>query len=252
MSDNSASKKYLAKPSDLCCLSGTLHEGEERGKIQTISGLETYVATPKDGTGSGNVVLYFPDVFGLFKNARLILDVFADAGYLALGVDYFRGVSDHCCAHNCYPFQHLVLRTKMTLKDPITKHRDQDNKPLPGFDFGAWKDKHMSFALDAVPGWVDAVKEQYGKANTKYACVGYCFGAPFVCNELAGTTVSAGAFAHPAFLEEHHFSNLKSKSDDSPMLTITSNVDSQAHFSCRAPRQIRHSAKNPAIVPRRS
>ena len=40
----------------------------------------------------------------------------------------------------------------------------------------------------------------------------YCFGAPYVCNELAGNTVSAGAFAHPAFLKEHHFQNLKSTS----------------------------------------
>jgi hypothetical protein len=38
----------------------------------------------------------------------------------------------------------------------------------------------------------------------------YCFGAPYVCNELAGEAVSAGAFAHPAFLKEHHFFNLKS------------------------------------------
>lgn len=40
----------------------------------------------------------------------------------------------------------------------------------------------------------------------------YCFGAPYVCNELAGDTVTAGAFAHPAFLKEHHFKNLKSMS----------------------------------------
>ena len=39
----------------------------------------------------------------------------------------------------------------------------------------------------------------------------YCFGAPYVCNELAGSTVTAGAFAHPAFLKEHHFTSLKSK-----------------------------------------
>lgn len=38
----------------------------------------------------------------------------------------------------------------------------------------------------------------------------YCFGAPYVCDELAGNTVSAGAFGHPAFLNEHHFENLKS------------------------------------------
>lgn len=38
----------------------------------------------------------------------------------------------------------------------------------------------------------------------------YCFGAPYVCDELAGDTVTAGAFAHPAFLKDHHFQKLKS------------------------------------------
>jgi len=38
----------------------------------------------------------------------------------------------------------------------------------------------------------------------------YCFGAPYVCDQLASNTVTAGAFAHPAFLKEHHFYNLKS------------------------------------------
>jgi hypothetical protein len=93
MTDSSAPKQYLAKPSGLCCLSGTLHTGEARGKLETLSTLETYVATPKEENANGNIVLYFPDVYGLFKNGQLILDAFADAGYLALGVDYFRGVS---------------------------------------------------------------------------------------------------------------------------------------------------------------
>jgi hypothetical protein len=117
----------------------------------------------------------------------------------------------------------MVVEIDILLQDPITKHRHENGKPLPGFDFGAWKDKHMTFALEATPGWIDAVKERYGKANTKYACVGYCFGAPFVCNELAGTTVGVGAFAHPAFLEEHHFSNLKSRPYDFLVIPILSN-----------------------------
>ncbi len=31
-------------------------------------------------------------------------------------------------------------------------------------------------------------------------------------NELAGDIVTAGAFAHPAFLKESHFQNIKSES----------------------------------------
>ena len=44
---------------------------------------------------------------------------------------------------------------------------------------------------------------------TYIAASRYCFGAPYVCDALANGTVTAGAFAHPAFLKEHHFSNLK-------------------------------------------
>lgn len=48
-------------------------------------------------------------------------------------------------------------------------------------------------------------------------CLRYCFGAPYVCNELAGNTCSAGAFAHPAFLKEHHFRQIKSERELPPL-----------------------------------
>lgn len=83
----------IARPSGPCCLRGNIHEGEPRGKTQTIAGVETYVVEPAEDTANGNVVLYFPDVWGLYNNAMLIMDGFADAGYLTLGLDYFRGVS---------------------------------------------------------------------------------------------------------------------------------------------------------------
>ena len=40
----------------------------------------------------------------------------------------------------------------------------------------------------------------------------YCYGAPYVCDELSSSGIcTAGAFAHPAFLKESHFYNLKRK-----------------------------------------
>ena len=50
------------------------------------------MATPAAGKANGNIVLYFQDVFGLFTNGQLIMDGFAEAGYLVFGPDYFRGV----------------------------------------------------------------------------------------------------------------------------------------------------------------
>lgn len=83
---------YLAKPSGLCCLKGTIHEGEPRGSWETIAGVETYIASPPAGKANGHVLLYFPDVWGMFPNGLLVMDAFAEAGFLTLGLDYFRGV----------------------------------------------------------------------------------------------------------------------------------------------------------------
>lgn len=59
-------------------------------------------------------------------------------------------------------------------QDPVWKHRKnrQDTTTDPGFDYEAWKKKHMAFADEYVPKWVKGVKEKYGKSDTKYACVG--------------------------------------------------------------------------------
>lgn len=94
------------------------------------------------------------------------------------------------------------------------KHRkNRHDNTDPTFDYEAWKRKHTAFADVAVPKWVAAVTSRYKRQNprTKFACVGYCFGAPYVCDELAKDNVTVGAFAHPAFLKEHHFRNIESK-----------------------------------------
>ena len=91
-SNQYSSDTYLAKPSGSCCLKGTIHEGESRGTWETFADVETYVSKPKPEKANGNILLYFPDVWGMFPNGLLVMDAFADAGYLVLGLDYFRGV----------------------------------------------------------------------------------------------------------------------------------------------------------------
>jgi hypothetical protein len=89
---NGVANGYLAKSPGACCLKGSIHQGEPRGTITTIANVETYVVTPPEGKANGNILLYFPDVWGLFNNGLLVMDGFSDAGYLVLGLDYFRGV----------------------------------------------------------------------------------------------------------------------------------------------------------------
>ncbi|CAK7241732.1 MAG: hypothetical protein STHCBS139747_003201 [Sporothrix thermara] len=211
--------KYLAQPPSACCFIGHIHAGEPRGVEVELAGVQTYVTRPPTGVApNGHIVLYYPDIWALSNNAKLLMDGFAAAGYTALGIDYFRD-------------------------DPISKYHANPGDPPPaGFDRKAWRDKHFSFAQAHVPVWTAAVKAKYGTSETRYACVGYCFGAPFVLDQLAaaetatakegekqvkdketngdedgdddgdddgndgaGVVVSAGAVAHPSQLKAAHF-----------------------------------------------
>lgn len=166
-----ASDREIAKPSDVCCLKGTIHEGQPRGSTTTIAGVETYFVKPPPGKANGHILLYFPDVWGFFNNGFLIMNGFADAGYLTLGLDYFRGV---CPVLSSCSFNSVDAFSQ----DPVWKHRKDRNDTTtePGFDYEAWKKKHMAFSDEAVPRWVDEVKSTYGQPDTKFACVG--FGSP--------------------------------------------------------------------------
>lgn len=83
---------YLAAPSGQCCLKGSLHQGDPRGEHTTVADVETYIARPDPFLANGHILFYFPDVWGFFTNGFLIMDGFADAGYLTIALDYFRGV----------------------------------------------------------------------------------------------------------------------------------------------------------------
>ncbi|THX83462.1 dienelactone hydrolase [Aureobasidium pullulans] len=170
----------LAKPADLCCLKGSFHSGEPQGKTVHIEGVETYIATPAPDTANGNILLYLPDAFGLLGNSFLLMDAFASCGYLTLGVDCFLG-------------------------DAVSKHT---TTPLsdPKFDFEAWCDKHLKSSEEVAAKWVKAVKSRYSTSDSvKFACVGYCWGARIVCQQLSKDGVcKAGAIAHPSFMKESH------------------------------------------------
>ncbi|TFK91184.1 alpha/beta-hydrolase [Polyporus arcularius HHB13444] len=173
-----------------CCRKTVQHDGEARGKVETIAGVETYVARPADGSNK-KVILFFADVYGaLYINAELIMDYWADNGYLVLGLDYFEG-------------------------DSMQKHPDRDQ-----FDFPGWVKAKQERAAVLIPPWVEAIKKDYGGEETQYFCVGYCFGAPYVMEHLNTDWIRAGAFGHPAFLNEDHFRNIKQ-----PLLLSCSEID---------------------------
>ncbi|KAF8193917.1 dienelactone hydrolase [Mycena galopus ATCC 62051] len=180
------SDPVLAKPPGDCCLNCYPHKGTPTGKFINIGEVNTYIAYPPSSDQQKRVILYFPDVRGIdsFTNGQLLCDYYASQGFLVLAIDYFRG-------------------------DPVHVHRKNrdDVTTDPGFNFEDWKAKHQAFAATAIPKWIEAAKNQFGTPETKYAVVGYCFGAPYVMDALSesSSTACVGAFGHPAFLNESHF-----------------------------------------------
>lgn len=148
---------FLAKPSGLCCLKGTIHSGTPRGSFIRVADVETYVVKPAPHKANGHILLYFPDVWGMFTNGLLVMDSFADAGYLTIGLDYFRGVSDtlhfteesmrtvhHFISFAAKPMprsrprrRHLQVSILAVLGGEIEKTRVQDTQSSPAIDLHA-------------------------------------------------------------------------------------------------------------------
>ncbi|KAG9943731.1 alpha/beta-hydrolase, partial [Aureobasidium melanogenum] len=173
--------EMLAKPPSECCFRpGSQQVGTPRGNIRQIGGVDTYISIPPGSVPvNGNVLLYFPDALGLYENAFLMMDNFAAAGYLVLGIDYFAGDS-------------VAKHTTTPLSDPT-------------FDFGAWTQKHLHSSEQIAETWVKSVVEEFGGEGVKFGCVGYCWGARFVCRQLSiQGTCRVGVVAHPSFLKETH------------------------------------------------
>jgi len=46
------------------CFKGSKNAGTPTGKVTTLHGLPTYIASPSDGTKAIGTIIYIPDVFG--------------------------------------------------------------------------------------------------------------------------------------------------------------------------------------------
>ncbi|KAI0801391.1 alpha/beta-hydrolase [Fomes fomentarius] len=183
------SATLAGSPGD-CCIRTVQHVGEIRGKVEVVAGVETYVSRPPDESNK-KIILFFGDVYGpLYVNSQLIMDYWASNGWLVVGLDYFEG-------------------------DSMQNHPDRN-----ALDFPSWLKGKQERAPVLIEPWVEAIKRDYGSSDSKYVCVGYCFGAPYVCEHLAKDWLLAGAFGHPAFLNEAHIQNIKK-----PLLLSCSEID---------------------------
>lgn len=108
--------------------------------------VNTYLTYPKDNKTPEKAILFLTDIFGIFPNAQLLADDFANSGYLTVMPDLFQG-------------------------DQISVADMESGKA----DLGAWLPKHQTSVVDPViEKTIKYVRETLGVK--KIGAVGYCFG----------------------------------------------------------------------------
>ncbi|KAJ7665611.1 alpha/beta-hydrolase [Mycena rosella] len=74
------------------CIKGVTHDGTPEGKIETIGGIECYVATPTVDYPKDKALLFLTDAFGPhFINNKILADDFARNGFKTVVPDYLHG-----------------------------------------------------------------------------------------------------------------------------------------------------------------
>ncbi|KAI0630599.1 alpha/beta-hydrolase [Trametes polyzona] len=153
------------------CVSGVRHEGTPEGTTTQIAGIETYVATPSGEYPKDKAILFLTDVFGLkLENNRLLADDYARNGFKVYVPDLFNG-------------------------DALPA----DALSGGNFDLMAWLGKHTApDVLEIVRKVIAALKAE---GVTKFAAIGFCFGARPAFDLAFNNEVAVVAVSHPSLLQ---------------------------------------------------
>ncbi|KAK7060048.1 dienelactone hydrolase endo-1,3,1,4-beta-D-glucanase [Favolaschia claudopus] len=156
------------------CVKGVTHEGTPEGKIETIGGVECYVATPTVDYPKDKVVLYLTDVFGLnLVNNKLLSDDFAKNGFKVITPDLFN-------------------------KDTVPL--DAFN-PGVNFDLMAWFGKGQHDQAHTRPIIDKVISALKADGVTSIGATGYCFGGRYVFDLAFDGVISVAVTAHPSMLQ---------------------------------------------------
>jgi len=187
------------------CITGVTHEGTAEGKIETIGGVECYVATPTVDYPKDKVILFFTDVFGVpLINSKLLADDFSRNGFKTIVPDILHG-------------------------DPIPT--DAFN-PGSNFDIGKWFATHGADQTRPIIDKVVAALKAEGVSS--FAAVGYCFGGRYVFDLAFDNVISAAAVNHPSLLKSPDDLEKYVSSSKAPLLINSCTVDQQFPLEAQA------------------
>jgi len=174
-----------------CCMSGSVHDGTPTGRVETIDGLQTYIAAPQDGS-KAKTVIFLVDIFGWeFKNVRLLADHYAKAGLYCYIPDIHEGDS-------------LPLSFLQAVEPPL---KDQEtaglidsvkNGAIVTTTLPPWLFKHPeSTVKPMISSFIAAVRAIPGTG--KVGAVGFCWGGRYTILAAHGE-IDAGYACHPALV----------------------------------------------------
>ncbi|TKA65623.1 hypothetical protein B0A49_08358 [Cryomyces minteri] len=181
-----------------CCLSGKLHEGKPAGRVETIGGLQAYVAEPENGSKEKTVV-FLVDIFGwALPNVRLLADNYARAGFYCYIPDLHEGDS-------------VDVEFLQTVEPqlPVREKQSLVNKGVQtakiGATLGPWLAKHReAVAKPLMDGFINAVRHIPG--TNKVGAIGFCWGGRYAIlaaqggNYEPGKGIDAAYACHPSLV----------------------------------------------------
>lgn len=174
-----------------CCLSGSIHTGTPKGRVEEIGGLQTYIAEP-ESKSKAQTIVFLVDIFGFeFPNTRLLADNYAKAGFYVYVPDILQG-------------DPLPLSFLNNVEPPLKDQEregfvDKDkNSAVVGATLTPWLAKHSEAVVrPLVEGFVDAVRAQPGVG--KVGTIGFCFGGRYAILTAHGK-VDAAYACHPSLV----------------------------------------------------
>jgi len=179
-----------------CCLSGKVQEGKPTGTVQTIGGLDTYVAEPENGSTAKSIV-FITDIFGFsFPNVRLLADNYARAGFCAYIPDVHNGDS--------LPIEFLQdVEPPLAVRENLTLTQKTVATAKVGATLGPWLVKHReAVSKPIIDGFIREVRKIPG--TDKVGVIGFCWGGRYAILAAHATDpavrVDAAYACHPSLV----------------------------------------------------